>query len=231
MAQLPQQDPWAFQATYAQPLPAPISFNPHADFLNLVDWAAALAPPALPPRVLPVLVIATYASAKDKASEVNSASTVAEQIAAQAGVTRSVALAKWPARTPVVGVVTSSLSHAAQHQAGQNDWHTVAMAREGDTVWVHDPDYRLSNGYASSAPGYRRRVASVPGTRMVKALIDQMPSVSGVWFQGPPATFSQGQLQCMGRSALWVEHTLQGTAPWPPNTPGTGGTWTFHHKN
>jgi hypothetical protein len=227
----PQQQPWAFGPTYSLPLPPHLNFHPDTDFLNLVAWAAALAPSANPPGVTPAPVILTYANAKDKRSEVKSASTEEEQSAALAGAVLSTALAKWPARTPTIGVVTSSLSNAYAHQAREDNWHTVAVARDGDTVWVHDPEYRLSAGYASSDPTYRRRVSLVPGTSMVKALIDRCPGVTGVYFQGPPAQFTQGQQQCMGRSALWVEHTLQGTAPWPPNTPGSGGTWTFHHKN
>lgn len=235
MAQLPQQPlqqlPWAFEPTYAQPLPPHLSFNPQADFQNLVHWAEALAPSADPPGVTPVPLVATYTGAKDKKSEVESASTQAEKQAAEAGATLSVAKPKWPAKKPIVGVVTSSLSNAHQHQVGENNWHTLAMARDGDVVWVHDPEYSLLAEYASSDPAYRRRVALVPGTKMVKALIDDWKGVTGVWFQGPPATFTQGQQQCMGRSALWVEQTLDGTLPWPPNTSGSGGTWTFHHKN
>jgi hypothetical protein len=198
-----------------------------------VNWAAALEPSvSSPPGVMPVPVVATYASARDKKSEVNSnPKDSSAWLAAKAGATLSVATPKWPARRAVLGVVTSSMSNATEHQASESRWHTVAMAREGNTVWVHDPDYSLANKYASSSPNYRRRVALVPGISMVKALIDQWPGVDGIWLQGPPTTFAQGQQQCMGRSALWVEHTLQGTAPWPPNTPSLGGTWTFHYKN
>jgi hypothetical protein len=235
MAQLPPPPPpqnlWAFKPFYAQPLPAPLNFNPQTDFLNLVNWAAALAPSADPPRVKPVAVIATYPRGQDKKAEIAATSTQAEQAAAEAGVVLSSAKSHWPAKQPVVGVVVSRLSSAVDLQEGRNDWHAVAMARDGDTVWVHDPEYSLYSEYASSAPEYRRRVALVPGTRMVQALIQEWNGVKGVWFQGPPDAFTQDQQQCMGRSALWVEQTLNGTLPWPPNTPGTGGTWTFHHKN
>jgi hypothetical protein len=221
----PQQLPiWAFEASYTQPLPQHINFTP-SDFTHLANWAAALTPVASS-QVQPVPIIATYKGQKDKQAEIQSSSTEAEQDAAKAGATLSSAKPKWPTGRPVVGVVTSPMSSAVAHQAGQNDWHTVAMAREGNTIWVHDPQYTA----ADYPPHQRRRVALVPGNKMVKALIDEWPGVTGVWFQGPPSTFSMGQQQCMGRSALWVEHTLHGTSPWPPNSPD-GGTWTFHHKN
>jgi hypothetical protein len=199
-------------------------------FLELTQWAAALDPQPVPPgavQLTAATVVATYATAKDKRSEDGAALTEDEKASAQAGATVSTARSSWPASKPVVGVVTSPISDAVQHQSGLNVWHTVAMAREGNTVWVHDPEYKV----ADHAEATRLRVASVRGNKMVKALVDQWPTVQGVWYQGPPDTFTQSQQQCMGRSALWVEHTLQGTAPWPPDTPGSGGTWTFHHKN
>jgi hypothetical protein len=224
MAQPQLQPAWAFGQTYSQNLPANFNFNPQTGFTPLANWAAALTPPANSP-IRPATKIATYVSRKEKQSEAAASGTDAEREAANLGATVSVAKPLWPASRPVVGLVTSSMSSAVDHQAQQNDWHTVAMARDGNTVWVHDPQYAEAN-----YPPELRRVALVPGNRMVKALIDEWPGVTGVWYQGPPSTFNNGQQQCMGRSALWVEHTLNSTSPWPPNAIN-GGTWIFHRKN
>ena len=251
MAQLPNQQPqadpapnpqplppWAFGPTYSQPLPPHLRFATQ-QFLQLSQWADGLQPLPPPPpaagatatsaaiQVTPATKIATYASAAEKNSEVAAAGTAQQRADAAAGHTLSVARPSWPASRPVAGVVTSPLSSAVDHQQGRNEWHTVAMAREGNKVWVHDPSYQAAD-YAGSA---RPRVASVPGNKMVGQLVSQWPNVSGVWYQGPPNSFAQGQQQCMGRSALWVENTLQGAAPWPPDTRGSGGNWSFHYKN
>jgi hypothetical protein len=172
--------------------------------------------------------IACYPNGKNKASHVNILDLSAQQKeAAQAGATLSISKPGWPASRPTVGLVCSPLSSAVDYSAGRNNWHTVAMARDGNTIWVHDPDY-----YSANYTEYEnQRVISVHGNKMVKELINQWPGVEGVWYQGPPPTFAQGQGECQGRSAQWVEHTLNGSNPWPPNTPGTGGEWHFHRKN
>jgi hypothetical protein len=219
------QSQWAFEGSYSKNLPTEFNFNPQTGFAPLANWAAALTP-AANSQIQLVTKIATYVSHKDKQTEIASSPTQTEEDAAKLGATLSTTRSLWLASRPVVGLVTSPMSSAVQHQAQQNDWHTVAMARDGDTVWVHDPQYAEAD--YSSHP--RKRVASVPGNKLVKALIDQWPRVRGVWYQGPPSTFSSGQQQCMGRSAMWVDSTLDSTSPWPPNSPN-GGTWIFHHKN
>jgi hypothetical protein len=108
-SQAPQASQWAFEATYNSSLPPHLSFNPDTDFLALVNWAAALEPSVSSPGVMPVPVVATYASARDKKSEVDSnPKDSSAWLAAKAGSTLSVATPKWPARRAVLGVVTLS---------------------------------------------------------------------------------------------------------------------------
>jgi hypothetical protein len=142
------------------------------------------------------------------------------------GATRSVAAKSWVARGSI-GLVTSSLSSASEQAQGLNDWHTVAMARLGDQVWVHDPGYD-----AAAHAGNVNRMDAVAGTRMVHALVrEHFPSVQGVYFQGPPSTHARPQLECMGRSTQWVEATVAGTLPWPPNRDASGGQWKWYYQN
>jgi hypothetical protein len=46
-----------------------------------------------------------------------------------------------------------------------NTWHTVAVAREGDIIWVHNPEYDYTQ-YSQNP-----RVRDVGGTKMVRELI------------------------------------------------------------
>lgn len=138
------QPVWAFGPTYSQNLPATLNFSPQDGFTPLANWAAALTPTANS-LVQLVTKIATYINQRGKQTEIQSSSTDAEKQAARLGATLSTTRSLWLAGRPVVGVVTSPMSSAVDIQAQQNNWHTVAMARDGDTVWVHDPQYAEAN--------------------------------------------------------------------------------------
>jgi hypothetical protein len=102
------------------------------------------------------------------------------------------------------------MSSASTQWQDQNDWHTVAMARQGDQVWVHDPAY-----VAASYAGTTWRADAVHDTRNVHELVQAWAPVQGVHFQGPPSTYTAqpSQLEFMGRSAQWVEAMASGMLP------------------
>jgi hypothetical protein len=79
---------------------------------------------------------------------------------------------------------------------------------------VHDPAYGAA-AHAETA----KRVDRVYGVSNVRRLISDWQPVQGVWFQGLPPSYlaSPNQMECMGRSAQWVEETANGTLSWTPN--------------
>ena len=194
----------------------------------MANWTQGLS--ANPPQNNPVhrIVpgIATYGSAGQKSLWVGMQGLSEEEKAQyQAGATKSVA-AKQFVDMGSIGLVTSCLDSAAQVSAGQNNWHTVGMARHQGTVFIHDPSYH-AGAYAGTP-----RMADVHGTRMVQSLVGDWPAkITGAYYQGPPSGYNRDQLECMGRSAQWVEGTVNGTLPWPPNLDPTGGQWTWHTRN
>jgi hypothetical protein len=123
------------------------------------------------------------------------------------GATISGAKKGWRARGSI-GVVTSSMSSASEQSQQENYWHTVAMARQGSKVCVHDLAY-------------------------VHRLIQQWPSVPGAYFRAHPSAIwrIQDLLECMGRSAQCVDATVSGTLLWPPNSSSLGEQWTFQIRN
>jgi hypothetical protein len=180
--------------------------------------------PNTPLKICPV--VATYPTRAVKKSWTEQNGLSAKEKGEYArGATLSTAAKSWT-QGGTVGVVTSSLSSASAQSQGGNDWHTVAMARQGNNVWVHDLGYE-----AGAHGGNVRRVDGVHGTGMVQRLVQSWPQVQGVYFQGPPTSYKPGQLECIGRSAQWVDATVGGRLPWPPNKDSSGGTWTWHNRN
>jgi hypothetical protein len=219
--------PWAFATSYAQPLPPALQFDPYTGFNDMADYMQTVLPgqyPGAHPRVCPV--VATYPSGAIKKTWTGQTGQTPEEKAEYArGATLSAAAKHWT-QQGVVGVVTSSLSSASELSQGANEWHTVAMARDGNRVFVHDAAYD-----AATHAGNVKRVDGVSGTGMVHRLVHTWPQVQGVYFQGPPSSYDPTQRECMGRSAQWVEATVNGTLPWPPNHDASGGVWTWHDRN
>lgn len=162
----------------------------------MANWVNSLGAQYPTPMAQVVPGIATY----------NTESTKAQKAEYEAGITRSTA-AKHFVNRGSIGLVTSSLSNAAQNAVGENNWHTVAMARHQGTVFVHDPSYN------AASYGDASRMADVNGTRMVHGLVKQWPAINGAYFQGPPNGYDRNQQECMGRSAQWIEATVAGTLP------------------
>jgi hypothetical protein len=227
-APTPAPAPWAFAAPYAQPLPAALRFNPHSGFTAMADYVKTTLPnqhPGSPLKICPV--VATYPNGNVKTSWTDqNGLSPAERAEYARGATLSTAVKSWT-QGGTAGLVTSSQSSASEQSQGANDWHTVAMARRGSEVWVHDSAYD-----AAAHVGTVKRVDGVHGTGMVHRLVQTWPQVQGVYFQGPPSgVYGAGQMECMGRSVQWVEATVNGTLPWPPNGDSSGGVWTWHARN
>lgn len=225
----PPAAPWAFANVYAQDLPQTKRFDPSngSGFSGLhtfVGNQAAARGKTNPPRVNPH--IATYKDRKHKDSFVNMPGLDAQERAAyEAGATAPTAVRDWVS-SGSVGVVCSSLTNAAD-LATKNDWHCVGMARLGEKVWVHDPAYNPEDHH-----GNVKRV-EITGNTMTHQLVQHWNTVRQVHFQGPPPEYlaQPGQMECMGRSAQWVEATVNGTLPWPPDSNSSGGQWYAHYKN
>jgi len=225
---LPSPPPWAFAPYYAQPLPPNLQYNPQTGFGDMVRTIEHISAHLQPEAAFRVnAAVATYKNKNVKESWVSALNTPESEDLAR-GSTVAVAKKGFPA-SGSVGVVVSGMTNAAvQSASGHSDWHAVAMARQGNKVWVHDPAYRAEE-HASTI----HRMDQVPGTNNVRNLALEWQPVRHVWFQGPPPTYLQGpsELECMGRSVQWVQATVDGTLPWPPDTDATGGQWTRHYRN
>jgi hypothetical protein len=225
----PPPAPWPFEATYSRALPPAFQFDPQAGFTALSDHMRATAQDQTKdqrPRVNGL--VATYPTGKIKDSWTGMPSlSQQEKDEYKRGATVSGTIKGWSAGGSI-GVVTSCMSSASAQSQGENNWHTVAMARKGDKVWVHDPAY-----IATAHAGNVKRVDTVPGSRIVHSLVQNWSPVQGVYFQGPPSSYTAipGQMECMGRSAQWVDATINGTLPWPPDSNDSGGQWAFHYRN
>lgn len=224
---------WAFGELYRKRVSTALGRDiRYDDFLPVAQWIdeqAQKSPPASDREPRAVRGILAYVHNKEKQSEVGSSNKSHQEAeAAQAGLTLSAAEKNWSATKACVGLVTSSQSSAYDHNAlKRNDWHMVAVARDGKDVWVHDTQY----DYTEFEDKKRPRVRDVRGVKMVHELVKKWTGVRQVFFQGPPPEYQGGdQLECMGRSVLWVQETLNGNLPWPPNGPG-GGVWHSHYKN
>ena len=108
-------------------------------------------------------------------------------------------------------MVVSPMQNAAQASIGAaNDWHTVGVLRQGQTAWVYDPAY--------SAGAYTR-LPMIPGTSNVTRLFNStgFGNITLVQVQG----IGSPQLDCMGRSAQWVDNVIRAPhalAPYAPQT-------------
>jgi hypothetical protein len=229
VSESPSPPPWAFEPVYGRPLPVTLQFDPETGFTAMSDYMGTMSQDSSAkerPRVNHH--IATYKDGASKRSWTSMPGlSPQEKDEYSRGTTIFGAIKDWRAGGSI-GVVTSSMSSASEQSQHENNWHTVAMARQGSKVWVHDPAYD-SAAYAGSV----KRVDGVPGTANVRRLIQQWPNVRGVYFQGPPSSYMEisGQMECMGRSAQWVAETRHGTLPWPPDSSSLGGQWTFHSRN
>lgn len=228
----PSHELWALHEVYSNDLPTTLHFDPGHGFGQLQAWIRKTAEEHLAAEnsinVCPLVV--AYKDGKQKTSWVAAGEATAEQREeAGACVTLSAFNKAWRAAGSV-GVVVSCMDNAPELSTlDTSNWHAVAVAQQGDTVWIHDPAYN-SLDYAEQE---KPRMDRVHGTRLVHLLVKEWKSVKHIWLQGPEpehqVALGDG-LQCMGRSAQWIEATLDGTLPWPPNGPN-GGRWTEHRKN
>jgi hypothetical protein len=163
----------------------------------MANWVSSLSaqyPNTPVGKIVPI--VATYSSVAAKTQWMRMPDlSDAQQAEYNAGTTKSGAAKEFRA-SGSVGLVTSSLSNAAQNAAGLNNWHTVGIARVGKKVYVHDPAYNAADHVAGIS-----RMADVNRTRMVQALVGDWASVTEVYYQGPPNSYNRDQQECMGWSA------------------------------
>lgn len=216
---------------YDSALPPEFQFPAHGGFTQMVQWvedqAVSQALTAQHSGPLVCSKVATYPTGIVKATYTKQqGKTEAELAEYRCGATLSVAARQWLASTPMVGLVTSSMSNACEQSMGENNWHTVAVARDGRDLWVYDPAYD-----AAEHAGNLKRIDTVRGNSMVKKLADRWTGIQGAFYQGPPSRNHTDHLTCMGRSIQWIDATVRGVLPWPPNKDATGGSWTYHYRN
>lgn len=188
-----------------QPLEPQYTFAP-GDFASLAQYAAQQPDTNTTPyRVAPIL--ATYATAAQRTRAVTGA-LLQDRSQYEAGKVVGSTTRYYPYGIGGIGIVTSPMQSAAQASVGTyNDWHAVAVLRQGPTVWIYDPSYVI---------GSQTRLPMIPGTSNVTRLlnstgfgtIDQI-QVSGAGSDLP---------NCMGRSAQWVDNVIRAptaVSPYP----------------
>ena len=204
---------------YSSPIPSPLQFDNIAGFTGMVEWIESLESPNDDIYICPL--VATYPNAKTRDSYLSDELSDEEALAFKKGAVLSAARKRWKT-SGTVGLVTSNMSNAVEMK-DSNDWHTVAMALQGSKVWVHDPAY-----YVDDHKGNVPRMDQANGTSMVRKLVMDFRSVvkgKTVQWQGPPSDHPRGQQDCMARSAQWIQATIDGTLPWPPDSDARGGEW------
>jgi hypothetical protein len=197
MALLSSATPW-----YNQPLPLQYDFGT-SGFAALAAYAnqQPLAN-ASPYRVSPI--VACYSTSVQRLNAIDSA-LPEDQPQYKAGCVVGSATRFYPSGTGGIGMVTSPYANAAISSAtGSNEWHTVALLRHKDTVWIHNPAYTPST--TSSQP---ERLSMIPGMSNVTRLLDSrgFGAITYIFIQGPDVPV-QESMECMGRSAQWVDNVI-----------------------
>lgn len=214
----PPPVPWGLATSYTQSLPSDLDFHPTSGFMDLARWIDA-AQQAQPTEAVPRLcrAIPMYHSGSQKGTWTKQTGlTPAELQAYERGTTPSSARKEWKAKGSI-GIVCSSLYAApVLSSAGATiEWHVVGVARDEQTVWIHNCDFDPAE----------ERLPNIPGVAIVMSMLKEWPSIQTVRMQGAPGGVPPGPQQCMGRSALWIQKTLAKDLPWPPDSDSSGGTW------
>jgi hypothetical protein len=102
------------------------------------------------------------------------------------------------------------MDNATQQQQGLNNWHAAGVLRQGQTVWIYNPAYQL---------GSQTRLPMIPGLSNVQGLMAShgFGNINQIQVQG----WNSGNLDCMGRTAQWINNVIQAPgalAPYPPGT-------------
>jgi hypothetical protein len=201
--------PW-----YAQPLPPQYDYGP-GGFAALAAYASQQpGTNASPYRVAPI--VACYSTPAQRLAAINGA-LPEDRPQYQAGRAVGSATRFYPTQAGGVGMVTSPYANAAMSSAtAANEWHTVGLLRHGDTMWIHNPAYASQPTTATGAPE-AQRLPMVPGMSNVTRLLDStgFGTVNNLYIQGPGIPV-QDSMQCMGRSAQWVDNVTRApTASYP----------------
>lgn len=226
---------WALHDAYTKPLPPSLQFDPQAGFTALYEWIRAQAAQmdANDDRFQVCTEVIAYPNSAVKNSWVDALhdSDTARE-AYRCCATLSAGRRAWKQKG-TIGLVVSCMDNAKELSENMAEretaWHLVAVAWQGDTVWVHDSAY-----YYPDHAGSVNRIDSIRGTRMVYLLLQEWKSVKYIWVQGPEPEHRaqlEDQLECMGRSAKWIEATISGTLPWPPDADTRGGRWKQYNRN
>lgn len=203
----------------AQLVPAPANVPlalPYATFtadaagiINFTTYIRNQATSQTSYRIAPI--VATYSRKEQRDSCIRNTTPGVQQQAVAAGVSVNSVLQYFPSGQGGVGAVVSFLSNATQWwQPANNNSHAVGVLRQGNTIWIFDPQYVM---------GSATRLPSIRGLRNVTRML-QAPSFSSVTMiqvQGIGNT----RAECMGRTAEWIDNVAQAPgalSPYPPNT-------------
>lgn len=215
---------WAHAAAYDHPLPPTLLDTDYTSYTKLTERLSALSSQLLDItsgiEVCPV--IATYKDKKHKDNCIKSLDPEVDDVNEyKAGATISSATKAWRKTRPTIGLVCSSISPASVARAEGNEWHMVVLATHNNTIFIHDPNFNFAT-HAGSVRSFKDVPMNSTTIPMVKSHFTQ---ATEVWLQGPPSGFDRSAGECMGRSLQWLEATVSGQLPWPPNATAAGGQW------
>jgi hypothetical protein len=218
MAQLPNANlPSSAAPWYSQPLPQRYNYGT-GGFTTLAAYANQQpATNVSPYRVAPI--VACYSTPAQRRNAIDGA-LLADRLQYEAGYAVGSATHYYPTGVGGVGMVTSPYANAAVVSAtGNNEWHTVGVLRHRDTVWVYNPAYAPPPAGAGAGVPEPQRLPMVPGMSNVTCLLDStgFGTVNSLYIQGPGVPV-QNSIECMGRSAQWVDNVTRAptaTHPFP----------------
>jgi hypothetical protein len=200
--------PW-----YNQPLPPQYNYG-IGGFATLAAYAnQQLLMNTSPYCVAPI--VACYSTPTQRLTAINGA-LPADRPQYEAGRTVGSATRFYPTSTGGVGMVASPYANAAVSSAtANNEWHTVGVLRHGDTVWVHNPAYAPPSANMSLS----QRLPVIPGMSNITRLLNStgFGTINYLFIQGPDILI-QDSIECMGRSAQWVDNVISAptaTHPFP----------------
>ncbi|KAF1358829.1 hypothetical protein EJ07DRAFT_179560 [Lizonia empirigonia] len=217
--------PWAHAAAYGQHLTSATLSVEYTSHVALTRWLSELpsAPPEKPHTIEICPVIARYPDKKHKDACIKRIDPEVDDVEEyKAGATIASATKQWRKSRPTIGLVCSKITAAHVKQDEGNKWHMVALATANSSeIFVHDPNFDAA-AYTSGRKSFKD-VRMNPITQLM--LQKHFIMATEVWLQGPPSDYDRDLGECMGCSAQWLEATVTGKLPWPPNSTAAGGEW------
>jgi hypothetical protein len=102
-------------------------------------------------------------------------------------------------------------------------WHTVGILRIGHQLFIFHPGLNMDE--VDNGVTRLQEIKSIIRVYEATRKGNNLSSCSKILIQGCPPGASANNMECMGRTAEWMEKVLTGILPYPPNSTAAGGPW------